>query len=69
VIKDRYIFGFDKGIAKYKKSFKLSKTYESKAKVFSIVAYHNDINILILGELKNNIEVVDHKSMALLTHF
>jgi hypothetical protein len=69
VTKDHYIFGFNFGIARYSKSFQLIDTYKSKDYVYSIVPYHNDGGILVLGEFDNNIEIVDCNSMSLLNHF
>jgi hypothetical protein len=70
VTKDNYIFGFEKGIAKYTKEFHDPVIYKSKADVLSIFASsHNARDILILGELGNNIEVIDSNSLVLLTYF
>jgi hypothetical protein len=50
VTSNHYIFGFLDGIAKYSKSFKLINTYKSYKFVKCIAAYHNDMNIMIIGE-------------------
>jgi hypothetical protein len=67
-LKRFYIFGFLEGIAHYSKDFNLLGTFRSKA-VYSIVPYHNDNNIMILGKFNNTIKLVDIKGMCQLTEF
>jgi hypothetical protein len=73
VTEHHYIFGFFEGIAKYSKSFLMMNNYSSISMVYSIAPYHNDPNVLILGEFGNNIEIINSSSsassMAQLAHY